>query len=119
MDLAKLARIEPRFSGNDVRSELANAFKLRREIDHIFPLDDLIRHIVTDPFNCAQGVTRSGEDTIGSFKDFQEFAQPYRPHRWKHVQRNAGFGRSHRSVFGRATLWGGVEYCRLNRPRPP
>src|ERR1700688_2314660 len=115
MDLAKLGRIERRSGGDNIGAELANSFKLRREIHHIFPLDDLIGHIVADSFDCAQGITPGGEDTIGSFKNFQELAQPYRSHRRKHVQRNTGFGGSHRLVFGRATLWGAVEYSRLNR----
>src|SRR5437870_1741897 len=108
MDLAELARIKRRFSGDDIRAELANAFKLRRQVDHIFPLDDLISQVVADSFDCTQGITPGGEDTIGSFKNFQELAQPYRSHRRKHVQRNTGFGGSHREeTFWRN--WDGVK----------
>jgi len=48
MDLAELARIKRRCSGDDACAELANALKLRRQIDDIFPMDDLIRNVAPD-----------------------------------------------------------------------
>src|SRR5436190_17014314 len=92
MNLAQLTWIERRLGGDDICAELANTLKLARQINNIFPMNDLIRDVVSDSFNCAQGVPPRSQNAIGRFKNFQELAQPNRPHGRKHVQRDASFG---------------------------
>ena len=95
MDLAKLARIEWRCSRDDVRAKFADALQLRRQIHDGFPADNLIRDVVADSFDSAQGISLRRENALGRLENFQELAQPHRPHRREHVERDARFGGGH------------------------
>ena len=96
MDLAELARIEWRIACDDIRAERANTFEFRRQIHDGFPADNLIRDVVADSFDRAQGISLRRENALGRFKNFEELAQSHRPHCREHVERDAGFGGGHR-----------------------
>lgn len=96
VNLAQLPRVKWRADGDHRCAKLPDAFKLRRQIDNLFPSDNLIRDFIPDSFDSAQFVSSRRENAVGRGKNFQEPAQSHRPHRRKHIQRDAGFGGGHR-----------------------
>jgi hypothetical protein len=48
MDLAELAGIESRLGSDNLRTELADALQLRRQIHNGLPVHDLVSHVVAN-----------------------------------------------------------------------
>ena len=73
------------------RADFANAFQLGGKIDKLLPVDDLFDNFFPNSFDLAQIAAACREDLFRRFENLEQLAQPHRPHRRKHVQRNAGF----------------------------
>ena len=81
--------------GNHFRAELADAFQFGGKIDRVFPIRDLLRHVVADSLDGAQLAALRRQNPLRRFKNFEQLAQTHRPHLREHVERDAGFGAVH------------------------
>ena len=87
---------------DDSRTEISNPFKLRSKIDSRFPLGNLVRYLIADSFDLTKVSAFCRKDLLRFLKNFQQFAQPHRPHGRQHIERDAGVSRVH--VRSRASV---------------
>ena len=68
MDFSQLLRILRRLGGDDLRAEVADALQFCRQIDGIFPADDLLGDFRSDAFDGAQSCASRLEDIAPAFR---------------------------------------------------